>query len=313
MKIQDLTGLKFTSLTVLARADDAPNGGELQWICRCDCGKEGIYRGHNLKRGNTKSCGCMNHKKIHHFEGQKFGLWTVLSRSAKRKNYWLCRCDCGKIGEVDSHNLRRSKTVSCGCEKIRLQTKHGQAGNPAKGIRPTREYIAWRRIIDACENPQSFGYKDYGARGIQISSLWREDFMKFFNDMGPRPTPQHSVDRIDNSGNYCKENCRWATTSEQARNRRSNLMITHNGATKCAADWAQETGISPSIISRRHRMGWSAKEILETPRQVRKNNRRFFTVADELASLKSENEHLTAELAYFKIQLALQQTGAAPV
>ena len=116
-----------------------------------------------------------------------------------------------------------------------------------------------------CDNPTNALYYKYGARGIQVCERW-ETFENFYADMGPRPSPKHTIDRIDGEGNYTPENCRWATSKEQQRNLKNNVFLEYNGKSMIAADWAKIVGINAKTIHCRvQRLGWSAEEALTLP------------------------------------------------
>lgn len=123
-------------------------------------------------------------------------------------------------------------------------------------------YSIWCGVKSRCHNSTDPYFPDYGGRGIQMNPEWLANFEKFSCDMGPRPSKQHSLERIDNNGNYCKENCCWATMVEQNRNKRSNHNITYNGVTQCVTAWAQETGLKRTTIQARLRSGWSVQRAL---------------------------------------------------
>jgi len=164
--------------------------------------------------------------------GDRVGRLLVLGRAedkvaagGKRYVRWLCRCDCGAEVMVMSGHLNLSNTTSCGCALrdvlIDRNTSHGSTGTP--------EHEAWRNLKERCGNPNCREYKDYGGRGISVCERWA-DFSMFFADMGLKPSPIHSIDRIDVNGNYEPNNCRWATPKEQSLNRRSNVIVSYGGA-----------------------------------------------------------------------------------
>lgn len=118
-----------------------------------------------------------------------------------------------------------------------------------------------------CYNPKSLMFKHYGGRGISICEQWLGPvgFVRFVADMGMCPSPRHSIDRIDNNGNYSPENCRWETSAQQARNRRNNVFVTHGGETMCVGDWASRTGLDYCTLDYRLKAGWPVEKALATP------------------------------------------------
>lgn len=145
--------------------------------------------------------------------GKKYGMLTVLEDLHKTNKYhykmYKCQCDCSNICEKSSGDLKREKNPNCGCI-IGRNFKHH--------MRYSSEYGIWRNMMTRCLNEKSNRYKNYGGRGIKICQRWLDDFMNFYNDMGPRPSVEHTLDRIDVDGDYCPENCRWATYAEQSQN-----------------------------------------------------------------------------------------------
>lgn len=139
------------------------------------------------------------------------------------------------------------------------------------GRRHTTEYRIWENMKARCANPRNRNYRKYGARGIVVCERWRNDFAAFFADMGPRPSGDHSIDRIDPNGNYEPSNCRWATQVEQNRNRRDNVTIEARGQTKCMAAWAEEAGMPLATMWNRYRRGDRGERLLR-PVDVRSRN-----------------------------------------
>ena len=137
---------------------------------------------------------------------------------------------------------------------------------PAKigsGVRNTPEYDAWNNMKGRCYRSSQKCYKNYGGRGIEVCDRWRDSFMNFYADMGPRPSSTHMLDRIDNNGNYCPENCRWTTRKEQNDNRRTTVWIVYKGERKTLTEWSSLLGIRYGRMFQRYQSGWSDLEIIE--------------------------------------------------
>lgn len=194
--------------------------------------------------------------------GQRFGRWTVLERapSSDRFAYWLCRCDCGNIRVVRGVRIRLGRSRSCGC----LAADKSRDRAIVHGHSKSRAYASWRNMIARCEDPNHNSYADYGGRGIEICDNWKS-FEKFYADMGDPPEGK-TLERIDNNGSYCPENCTWASKKQQARNKRSNRMITLDNETRCLAEWCDLYGIDPDLVWGRLRRGWDAKKALTLPK-----------------------------------------------
>lgn len=159
--------------------------------------------------------------------GQTYGRLTVLAEAPSPRRWtvsWRCRCACGTILDVRSNSLRTGNTTSCGCQKrdstVARNLKHGlkYRGSPAP-----EHYGIWTHIKDRCQNPDCKQYRDYGGRGITICAKWRDDYTAFAADIGQKPSPAHTLDRINNNGNYEPGNVRWATRRQQRLNARHAL------------------------------------------------------------------------------------------
>ncbi len=170
----------------------------------------------------------------------------------------ICRCDCGTVKTIGLNNLRSQGTESCGC----LHSERTSAKATTHGLSQSPEYLIRNAMINRCKDPKNKEFLRYGARGIKVCERWRESFENFIEDMGMRPSADHSLDRIDNSGNYEPGNVRWATRLEQGRNKRNNVMITHNGETLSAADWGRRLGICAKLIRSRFHLGWPSDRVL---------------------------------------------------
>ena len=198
--------------------------------------------------------------KFQDLTGFKFGRLTVISRakdriepSGKHRIMWYCRCDCGNEKIVCGESLRDGRSTSCGCFRtdiMREKTTHR--------CEPKHLYGLYNSMKARCYNQNTKAYKDYGGRGVYVCDQWRNDFSAFrdwaFSNGYKRGL---SIDRIDNSGPYSPDNCRWATMEEQCNNRRSNHLIAINGQTRTLSQWAKIYHKNPKTIFSRVYSGWS--------------------------------------------------------
>jgi hypothetical protein len=219
----DLTGQVFGRLTAVKRVDGR------KWLRRCVCGGAKEITTGNLKSGHVSSCGCVLKDQQNairdEFVGKIFDYLTPFDFTGGRV---VCRCVCGGVAKVTPLNLRSHTVKSCGCKRNELIgasfRTHGQS---SKYGGKTPEYSAWSHMKQRCLDPECDIYENYGKRGITIYATWISSFESFFEYMGPRPSAHHSIDRIDNDGNYEPGNVRWATSKQQTRNtRRSKLNET---------------------------------------------------------------------------------------
>ncbi len=191
--------------------------------------------------------------------GMQFGKLTVVRRDdhGHKRPYWECRCECGNTIFVSSTHLLAGDKTSCGCDKV---YKHGDA----RGPRWARLYRIYKGIKTRCVYKGAADSKNYGGRGITMCSDWVNDynaFKKWALENGYDDSL--SIDRIDVDGNYCPENCRWATWEQQNNNRRYHVWIEANGKKQTAAQWARELNMNyQTIVGRAHR-GLSPEEILQ--------------------------------------------------
>lgn len=205
--------------------------------------------------------------------GATFNRWTVVgaapphpTRGSARVE---CRCVCGSVRVVDRYGLVSGHTKSCGCIKVEralalVATKPGRT----HGLTRTPEHAAWQNMLARCERPQHPGYADYGGRGIRVCAAWRDSFDTFLADVGPRPSPRHSLDRRDNESGYEPGNVRWATATEQQRNSRHNRRVTFRGETMPLVAFCDRVGVPWKRAWGRLELGWTPEEIVAGRRQA---------------------------------------------
>lgn len=203
--------------------------------------------------------------------GQKFGKLIIIKRTDNDKfqnTRWLYKCDCGKMGIVLGDSIKSGKTQSCGClrKMITQRTglnnmRHGHTQNK----KPSQIYISWRNMKIRCINPTDKAYLNYGGRGIKVCKRWLQ-FKNFNEDMGKDWKSGLQIERKNNHKGYYKENCKWATSQEQARNRRDNHLRTYCGRIQTIAELADKAKIPYGVLfDRINRLGWSLGRAMTTP------------------------------------------------
>ena len=207
--------------------------------------------------------------KFQDITGQKFDKLLVISKSHSNNGvFWLCKCDCGNSKIVFSGHLKGNGPKSCGCVR---KKKSIIIDGASEGFTKHDLYQTWVDINHRCYSKKDKAYKNYGGRGIIMCDSWRNSIKCFIEDMGNKPTPDHSIDRIENNGNYTKENCKWSTSTEQNNNRRdtSDRFIV-NGIAKTINEWEIQMNLSGKTIRSRIIRGWSEEDAILTPARARK-------------------------------------------
>lgn len=192
--------------------------------------------------------------------GRRFGRLTVVAQaphSARGAIRWECVCDCGNRTTVFRSALGRL-TNSCGC----LEAESRRTVNVTHGMSHSPEYVVFSSMLDRCNNPNDEAWLNYGGRGIQMKFA---SVTEFVDHVGRRPSAKHSIDRIDNDGNYEPGNVRWATAIEQRNNRRDSVLYEFGGVRDNAKGWAARIGIRASSVIYRLNAGWPLEKALTTP------------------------------------------------
>lgn len=203
-------------------------------------------------------------------KGMHFGrLVALYPRRLDGRTQWQCLCVCGEKKWIDYGSLVSGATKSCGC--IRKETTVGRNKERAThGRTGTRVFNIWHTMKTRCSrNCNNDNYRRYREQGIIVCDRWATSFVNFLEDMGEPPTNKHTIERIDNTGNYEPGNCRWATMKEQNMNKSNNAMITINGETKNVTQWAEHLGVSRNRIYKRLYAGMPPEAILAKDERVR--------------------------------------------
>jgi len=218
--------------------------------------------------------------------GQKFNRWTVIERAENDKRgqaQWKCICDCGTVSIVGGKDLRLNKSKSCGCLQketmAQIARKHGKC--------KTRLYRIWNVMRQRCKNPNVPEYKRYGARGVTVCCEWDNSFLAFCEwAINNGYKDNLSIDRINVNGNYEPSNCRWATPTEQARNKRDIKLLEYNGEKKMLIEWAETLNFNYLRVKNRIQSGkWTIEEAFTTPKMKSKFHRMHYKKALEAINI----------------------------
>lgn len=248
----DYAGKRFGRWTAIKRVRV---NGQPEWLCKCDCGQQGTVRLARLKGGQSQSCGCQRRSQID-LTGKAFGRLTVIRKATDTGvTRWLCRCECGSERVVPGSALKAGHVRSCGNRRAHSKS-HDQT------------YAIWNAMIQRCHNPKHASYDRYGGRGIIVCDRWRQSYDAFLDDVGERPSTLHSIDRIDNAGNYEPGNVRWATSLQQSRNTRRSIVVFYQGqrmSLREAYDMANSP-VAYGTVWLRLKNGMSVEDAIHTPR-----------------------------------------------
>ena len=202
--------------------------------------------------------------KLIDLTGKVYGRLLVISQAEltkDKKGQWLCRCSCGKERVIRASNLKRKirPTQSCGCllKETYIYDPNANSNLPEYGI--------WKGMRTRCSDPTIKQWMDYGGRGIKVCPQWESNFSQFLSDVGRRPDPKMSLDRLDNNGNYEPGNVAWRTKKQQQNNMRSNARLTYKGETMTMTQWCERLGLNRTYVSHRLKRGKTVEEAFEEP------------------------------------------------
>lgn len=204
-------------------------------------------------------------KDVKDFIGKRFNNVTVIGQDVREThfnaNHWVFICDCGKEFSDRPSRILSGHRKSCGCQKVARLITHGLNGDEF--------YHTWWSMMQRCYNKEHHNYQRYGGRGIVVCEAWQDpaNFIQWARETIGHKKREMTVDRIDVNGNYCPENCRWATAKEQQNNMRTNRKMTIDGITKNITEWCTEYGISTQLANARMKAGMSFEEALKTPKR----------------------------------------------
>lgn len=217
-------------------------------------------------------------------DGLKYGRLLILEDMGGNPKHVRCRCDCGIEKTFKYAHIQEGRTKSCGCLHKELASERASKMHDAKtthGLSGNRAYAIWCGMKQRCGNPKSKFYSCYGGRGIKVCEKWLDSFEAFISDMG-FPPRNHTIDRINNNGNYEPTNCRWASRSDQQSNRRVNRLLTFEGRTQTATQWADELSLPRQTIFNRISQNWPIEKILSPDKFLTTEGLKFGGIANGL-------------------------------
>lgn len=206
----------------------------------------------DIKRGN----------RFKDITGLVVGRLTAVSFAGmKPRAMWLCRCECGNECEIATKYLTSARTVSCGC--VRSEKSGSRLRTHGKTLTP--EHKTWKSIRQRCNNENDKAFDNYGGRGIKMCERWKNSFEAFLEDMGTKPSRNHSIERLNNDGDYDPSNCVWATKKVQNRNTRRTTYVNYRAHTHKLCELCASLGVSDAVVRWRISRGWTVEQAIETP------------------------------------------------
>lgn len=294
-KIEDYICKRIFYLTPIRESNETSSDGSKKWEFECVCGKHIFETPYRVIYGHKKSCGCMRYKNMrsgpkehgnrskinpYSYIGLKNNKLTVIGYTNPEKRGRLklkCLCDCGNITYVLPYQFNKGEIQSCGCRRKNLwDGKRDLPWAYKHGYSYDRLYRKFQKMKQRCYNPNAEQYERYGARGITICQKWLDNpglFVEWAIKNGGLDKSL-TIDRIDGSGPYSPDNCRFITTKEQQRNLRSNKILEYNGESHCMSEWSEIFNINYKVLSGRINRGWSVERALTEPINQKFNNKK---------------------------------------
>lgn len=314
MRVEDIViGETYNYIKILR--DLGYHRPDHRYVCQCVlCGKEFEIAAKHI--GAVKTCrDCSEKSKMVDLSGKRFGRLVAIevvgrtfTPNGTRQTMWRCKCDCGNETTVKYIALTSGNTKSCGCGEIenRMSNIRKAQLNNRVCVSPDFDgcvndhplYATWCSMFTRCYNPKRKGHKHYGGRGIKVCERWSGElgFEHFVQDMRGRPTPKYSIDRIDVNGDYCPENCRWATDEQQANNKTTNVYITVGNRRITAKQFCNALGLNYWVAIKQIQRGYDINLVAKNVRFNKGVYRRRsnlinynLTANDELADLLTCN------------------------